>query len=638
MRWVIALLFLFLGLQLVRAQHGLVLYNMRYVPQVTQLNPATFPLMRGYFGFPGLSGIKVSAGHSGFTVNQFNSAQAEGETDYGQLGRYLKPSDNRLFTDTEVQLLNFGFNLGAGYLHFSLSENMLASGTYGRSLFGMLDDIDKQRLGRSITDTVYNHADFGLNGIYYRSFGLGYAQEILPGLSVGGRLRYLQGISGLQTQNDDLSFRFSRSQDYFQIQGQMAVLASGLDVLDDAGFAPLAFGGNNSGFALDFGVQYLLNRHFELSFSTINLGQISWKKAVARQVVDKDFPSDAESIDDHLDRWDQLFEDLVDGKSSPQSGASSFTTPLPKRIFIGGNYYLRPHTSFGLVINPVMYQGSTDISFALSGNTRVGKILGLSVALGHDRYQSVTLGTGFALELGSFQLYGVTDNVLAAFNWQDSYAAQAQVGINLNFGRGKHYFEFAPEEQAFEISREEAILLEEAARPQTSEIQEVKQAQIDQAPAAVHDPRLAEVEDIKPKKKKRQPKAARERTAKPKAESTTDMSALEMPVAELNAPAILSTPASPYVKLIGVAKAADTGQVITGIKVESYTVEENGQKKLAYIGGFLNGKIDLHLVRGKSYRILVIRQGFIPQEIAIDTDRLELEQLNVEREFFLARE
>lgn len=413
-----------------RTQHNLVLYNMQQVPQSGLMNPGQIPLMKGYFGLPGLGGISISGANSSWNYGLIDRAGATDEFDFGLLRGQMASGHQRLRTQAEVQLFNLGFRTGRGYVHLHVSDNAYASGQYSPVALALLDDLQQ---GSPLSD--YDLQQLGSTGAYYRSYALGYAHRITPAFSVGTRLRYLQGFVGARTINQRLAFHHVQATQQFNISGELHLMAAGLTKLEEPDPATFLFDPGNSGFALDLGAVYRLGRKVELSLSAVNLGRIRWREDVSLQVVDGQMSFAARDADTHIEEWKDIVDDLQDGDRV--DGQQQFTTPLPLSCYLSANYYVRTSTSFGLLINPVIHDGRTDLGLAVSANTRLGKFLGLSLAFGQNRYHDLNLGAGASFDFGPLQIYAATDNVLVIRDWQEANAAQGQVGINLNFGRLK---------------------------------------------------------------------------------------------------------------------------------------------------------------------------------------------------------
>lgn len=586
LNWLFTFILLVAGGSAAFSQHSLVLYNMQQVPQSNLLNPGQIPLMKAYFGFPFISGVRVGAGNTGFTYNQFDMANKNDayDFDYAGLRDHLKSGTNRVSTDFEIQLISFGFRVGKGFLNVDVGDVVFGSGTYTPALLDMFDDIQNYRLIIQEMETTYDQSRQDLNGAYYRSYSVSYGHQVLPNLSLGGRFRYLQGKVGTWTENEGLMFHYPGDGNYFQVRGQMNLLSAGTNNFDDPESSFFLFGGGNHGFAFDFGGVYRVNDQIELSISAVNLGQITWKKDVNYQVVADHLQFSAVDIEDHLDLWGEIGDSLLNGQ--PVNADVRFTTPLPQRFYLGGNYYFNPNTSLGLVINPVRFNGATDVALAVTGNMQIGKTLGLSAAMAYNRYSPFNLGLGMSLDLGPFQLYAITDNLISTFSWKNAHAVQAQFGINFKFGS---------------MGRENTL------SPPVTEAFAGEEEMPDQVPVAP---------------------APLQEEAQP-----SDAEALPSPTV-ITPPVVL--PANPrFFTLAGTVRDAGTGEVLKSIVVEAYKIGSNGEKELAYTGSFYSGNLSIPLSRGFSHQIIITRIGYQPEETFLEATRVGADEAEVKRDFIL---
>lgn len=575
------------------AQHNLLLYNMRQVPQSHLLNPGVIPEVKYYIGLPVISGVRLGAGTNNLTLNQFQSAEMTNayDFDFASVFRELGAGDNRLVTEAEVRLLSLGTRIGKGYLHFDIGERLFSSSNYPRELLAMFDDIQQLRL----TDqaALYNLNNLEFNGTHYRTFSVGYTRQFLPRLSAGIRAHYLQGISNVWEENEGLQFRYPGDGSFLQLEGRMNVLSAGLKQYHDFGRS-LLLQGTNSGFAIDAGGAFQASDQFTLSFSVVNLGMIKWRNDINYQVFADPLQFSASDIDEHLDRWGELGDSLVN--ATPPTNNVRYQTPLPAQFYLGGNLQVRPNTDVGILLHAVHYNQSTDLAFALSGNTQVSKIFRLSAALSYNRHQPFNLGTGFSLDLGPVQLYTVIDNFFGLIDYKDSYSAQAQFGINLNLGRSGPQ-DLVPEEDL-------QVQLDSLATP---------------SPAAVPQP----VEEARPEPYTISPD---EELLQP------DLRPLDIPFEEPAPPE--EVPVSSQFTFAGTAYEEDTNDPLRGISVEAYRIDSSGQKVLAYTGSFYNGRIELPLQRGYSHQVIISKPAYQAAEFLIEASRTRKSN-RIEKDFTL---
>lgn len=422
---------LMLGALPLSAQQSLILYNMPQVPQSNLLNPAKIPPMQWYFGLPFLSGASFGAGNTSFTYDLIDDAFSGEPYDFTGLLQEIESGSNRVVARGELQLINFGIRSGKGYFTFDISDIGFAAGGFTDMPIEMFQAVQANSLSNGGEPATYNLDGQEGDGAYYRSYSLAYAHQLPFGLSLGARVRYLQGVASLQMENQELTFNYPGSGEYFQLTNRMNIFYTG--PTGDEEFGEAFFPGGNNGFAFDIGGVYRLDEKVELSLSAVNLGRIRWEKDVRRQVVADPLQFSAVDIDDHLDLWGEIFDDLSDDDLVDPD--LDFNTTIPVQLYFGGNYQFRPNTSVGLVVNPVFYPEATDWYVALSGNNQFDKVFGISAAVTYNPFSNIGLGLGFSFDLGPFQFYTLTDNLIPAFNWRNAKSFNGMFGINFGFGK-----------------------------------------------------------------------------------------------------------------------------------------------------------------------------------------------------------
>lgn len=430
----ILILFLFGSISL-GAQHNFLLYHMHHIPQANQLNPGQIPSVKEYVGVPFISGIRIGGGGAGISYNDLNTiiGQAEGITNYASIGDQLPRDEGRLLVDTEIQLISLGARTRNGMISLNIKDVAYFSGSFFRSVFTLLDDIQQHTQLAAIGN--YDLSGLAVSGAYYRSFSLGYAHQFTEALTVGGRFRWLQGIGGIWTENRNLGLQAQTDDPYFDVAGRLNILSSGLSQLGDSDLYTRLLSSGNGGAAVDLGAVYKFYDLWEFSFSALNIGQINWKKQIDYAVIGDHLSFSNETPEAFIEDWETAVTDQLIG--APANPDVRFTTPLPLKVYMAYLYHVSPTTSIGILGNAIRYNGSTDIAFAISGNTRLNERFALSSGLSFSQYALVNLGVGLSFDLGILQAYFLTDNLPATFNWKSSNAQQIQFGVNLNFGKRK---------------------------------------------------------------------------------------------------------------------------------------------------------------------------------------------------------
>lgn len=572
------------------AQHSQLLYHMNQLPQSQQMNPGRIPLVKFHIGLPGLSGIAASAGNSGFSYQQVEGM--EGSDNFFQsLRQTARPGLNQTLAEENIQLLSVGLRVGKTYFNLLLEDFLYANVTQPADLLSMFADVEQRSFLDENFARNYDLSQLFMTGASYRSYSLGVAHQLWPNLSVGARFRYLQGVAGFWTENNGLMFQYPEDGDFFRINGNLNLLTSGFGQIEDLEVSDLIFPGGNSGLAFDIGGFYQLNDQIELSFSTVNLGSISWKKDINYQVVDERLEFDTDDVDANLEEWETLADNLLN--EPPLNPDVRFTSPLPTRFHLGASYRWKPNTSFGLLVSSTRYQGVTTLDAAISGHTRLGKLLGFSTSVGTNRFSDFRLGTGLSLNLGPVQIYAITDNVLAAVNWRSARQVQAQVGINLSFGY---------------INPSELSMPLDSLAPVPEEIIQ----------ADVPDKDVAKQSKRQSRSRKKKNKNSKKRTAREtdKVESDLDPN---------------------YFTLDCVIRDAANQEILEGVRLDVYRLNADGDEELFYTGSFYNSQVLVQLERNRVFQILINKPGYVQLDATLYGNVVQDDQAGLVRHFELTK-
>lgn len=566
---------LFLCLFLVEklpAQRNLALFNLHAVPQSYSLHPGRMPLSNVYFSLPVLGNINGNYSNSGFSFGDLGLGDdSEMEdffgNDFGALSGALG-KENRLNFDLNTNWIDFGFRIKKNFFSFQAAEHINVQADYPRSLFELLDDVAQGEVQQT---TAYDLSMLGINGLHYRTFGIGYTRSITPTFSAGVKLKFLSGLSNVSTLNQGLELFNNQDDAFLLIQGSLDVFSSGLKTLEEEPENYIR-GTGNRGFAMDIGAHFQPNEAIELFASMINIGKIKWKNDLTYNAIiagNVQFPTS------DIDTFEMEVERFVDSLQT-QTSVTAYDTRLPMMVYLGGNYYFTPNTAVGILFNPRFFERQTDLAFSVSLQTRVRRFLQAVVSYAVYNKSAFNLGAGLALNAGPLQLYVVSDNFLPLFNLEKAKHAHINAGLNLSFGR------MTRTQQIMTFSGEgigDISGADNFAKTQRNEVPEVKES-------------LAE-EPAKPDKK-----------SKAKATET---------------PAPIEEAPKPFVELSAHAQT-QSGEPLTGITTEVYKLLPNENEEFVLIKSFLDGKINLLLQRNEFYKIVVLKPGFAAREIKITPD------------------
>ncbi len=428
--WVLFMLF-GSGLQ---AQQELGLYFTRDIWQANRVNPAFITDHELHIGIPN---IYYNASLDQLSYDKVVVTQSDGDRglDMTTLINRLD-ENNHLLANVELEAFSASFGINNLRISVHMAGKFSSFIDYPKDLIEVGWNGNAQFIG----ETVDIAPD--LHFFAYNELGVGVATKI-AGVSVGARLKLLGGIADIST--DRTSATLYTDPDIYQltlntnyrINSSAVLVYNGdgdfeidLDELTVDGF----FSGN-PGVAIDLGASMEFGK-LEVSASLVDLGFIHWKRNVRNYLSLND--QTYEGLDfSAIVRSDEIdFEETLDSLRNIfdfKESNNSYRTGLPGKIYIGANYQFNDMVQFGGLFYSEVYRGQIFPAFALSGRARFSRIFSMGAVYAIRNQTYTNLGINMVLRLGPVQIFGVTDNIVAAFQPFDSHNVNARIGLNLAF-------------------------------------------------------------------------------------------------------------------------------------------------------------------------------------------------------------
>lgn len=446
--------------QLVSAQKmNNTLYLMQNVPQSNQLNPAIQPECKVFLGFPGLSSIYFNYANNGFTYDDIikdgTGLQKDSlVVDINSFHDALK-STNRITNQLDYTFFSLGIRAKKMFFTLDVSSKVDTRLGFDKGLVSFFKDGNAAYMGRTA-----NLGAIGLEGTAYNEVALGVSKQVTEKLTVGIKAKALFGVANMHMDDSDLSVYTSESGDLVQLRSKQLMKVSmplditekadpdgtnyidDIDINDDDMDAKFFSGTNNKGFAFDLGATYKFDEKTTFYASILDIGGIKWNDTyelyqdATFDWKGGDWSQSGNSNDPNYREIEDVMEDLTDSISDAfrfRDKTGSYSRALPTKIYLGGSYELNKRINVGAVSRTEIYDGKLRPSLTLSANTRV--IRNFSASLSYSMVNSSynNIGVGVAAKLGPFQLYAVSDNVLA-MNPNTAKTANIRFGMNMMFG------------------------------------------------------------------------------------------------------------------------------------------------------------------------------------------------------------
>lgn len=405
------------------------------------LNPAFAPAYRvGYVGMPALSSVNVNL-ESNTGLTQFLYP-----LDNGSLGTFLHPSVSSeqflstlpavtyLNPDINLDIINVGFKSGkSSYWTIGLTARVNVDSSIPDELFKFL------KVGMDQDPQSYSIRNLSFVADAFAQLSLGYSQEIIKGLRVGAKVKFVVPMNHSYASINQLDINMSSEKWEITSDANAYILGKGINfVKDEEGVitslalntSELGIGGY--GLAFDIGAEYTINSgtpvdgmKFSVSATDLGLMSFSQKNVKMAQVSDEHMNfSGFENVDiQNMDMkgqfallLDEIFA-LADFKEV--TATSGQNQSLSAKVYGGVEYpFFNDKMSVGL-----LYSG------------RFGAIRNHHELTFAYNYQPVDW---FDVSLSySFLNYGKT------FGWMLNFAPKK--GVNFFIGSDYMCFSFSPQ-------------------------------------------------------------------------------------------------------------------------------------------------------------------------------------------------
>jgi hypothetical protein len=425
-----------------------VMYQMRKLPQASELNPAFQPDDAFYIYLPAISSIGLGVVNTGFTIDELN-----GERSLNKIASDILDDKNLLGIDFGTTIFGFGFEVGDNFFfNYATSFKFSNELEYPSDLIGFASgnyDYDNLK-GKTISLSEMNMEAFS-----YIENSFGFSYRINKNLVVGTNIKYLIGVgnakfdlkkANIETDND-LNHMKIDAEAHLKVYGFPTTLKNGDEgsledfeiEADDDNFETSDVTGN-TGFGIDFGATYdnFFIENLQISASITDLGYISWKNNAREITFKSNYTFKGADINDLVD--DDSDSDIFDSdefnkesRYNSKSAGDASTTLRPK-IHLGASYKLFSWVEFNALSRTIISEIDTRTSFTLASTVYAGNILGLTGAYSIMNGSFSNIGVGLDLKLGGLQIYMLTDNILGSTMPHMSKTANIRLGINLSIG------------------------------------------------------------------------------------------------------------------------------------------------------------------------------------------------------------
>ncbi len=285
--------------------------------------------------------------------------------------------------------------------------------------------------------------------VSFQELGLSMSYALNDQVAVGGRIKYLAGVSNiqimdggsLQVTTGEENYALTVDQD-LTLQTVGALTYESLDSLEvyyePSRLAPADLFTSNSGLALDLGVAVNLDR-LRLNFSATDLGAaIEWKEDITNLRFSGTRSFGGVDILGDLLRGDSIsLAEATDSLSltfSPTATDAPYRTEIAPTFYLGGEYDLTDALTLAGLVVLENRLGESVPALALSARYAVLPWLSLGASVNHRPNLRTNVGLNLFATPGKWQFFASSDKILTLLTTGNSAVSGVRLGLALELG------------------------------------------------------------------------------------------------------------------------------------------------------------------------------------------------------------
>lgn len=514
------------------AQRDMTLFGMDNLFQKRYLNPAIQPKAKLHIGLPVLSSTFVGVRNTGFGLGEVMTFNGESEVADNQSLMSSLDDVNTFGFQVDPDLFTLGFGVGKNYISLSVRERVSFDFNYSKGLAQFLTQGNGSSIG---TPLLLDGTGIDLSA--FLEMGLGFSRQVNDRLGVGATFKMVNGQLNIDTKGTTGSISTNSETYALRFQGQTTLRMNQIDldadeIVDTDKIIEGIPTSENQGFGVDLGATYRLTNKLTLGAAILDLGAISWaeESSTVYENASFDFSYEGQDISDIFGSSDEeeggAFEDILDSLQADLENSKvkkGYSTSLPTTILVSAAYNLTPKSEVGVTLRNFTTQETAKFAASAYYGVSLKDWLSASVSASYLNRSITNVGLGLMFRLGTFQFYGMADDLLGLVSPENSRGVQARFGMNLVFGGHRKMFDEVPQ-------------LEDKVKPETEIEEEPKKLKEDD-----EEPEMEEEDDddsglefitpaeLEKRKKEEAEKKAAEKEAQKKAKKESSKKEAEAP-------------------------------------------------------------------------------------------------------------
>lgn len=445
-----------------KAQSNLI-YSSQRIPNANEYNPAFFPKnSKMYLSLPGAN-LKFQSPLSIDNIFQYAPGDTATFINFNAILDTLK-DNSKIALDAKIPLVGLGVKFGKNFITLNSSINL---GTRLGVPSGIATFLNEGNYGyRGVGNELYLLDGDLLNVNLYAEVGLAYGRQITDNLTIGARVKVMDGYFNLSTDKTLVKLFTDENLNEVSADVYYQLNEAGVIAFDSTGNASItSYIPKNFGVGFDLGARYETDR-FDFSASLVDFAStISWSDNCKKIVpangegtlsfggLDMSGLISGGSIDTTI--LSGLTDSIMSIVTPAFIEGESYTTSVPTKLNLSASYkifdWLRVgalfHGEFGKTIKQVSTLNSEMRNSGFSSSTSiVGEvnlfdwfevIANFSVVDDGHSINWFNPGIGVNLSIArTLQVYAMMDYI-SNLHLVEAKSFNVSVGLNLLFGRDK---------------------------------------------------------------------------------------------------------------------------------------------------------------------------------------------------------
>ncbi len=431
------------------AQESFSLYNMNNIAQSQYVNPAFRPSSKVGVSFSPFSNfVSFNVLHSGFALDDILQSRQNSDSLDLTIENALSKMAEVNYFDLDLRNEFFALNITGRRTGFNFTVNHIlhSSFSYPKGLVELLyyGNGNAETIGRRLS---FDNLGYNLSSYFEFAFGLN--QRIGNRLVIGGKFKYLVGTASVETETSHFGLTTDAKTFDLTVDGQARInTANSAGFFEDSGpnvssvFSALS-GVKNNGIAIDLGFTYDLTQKIHLSGSILDLGSIKWQESVENYTIEPfEFEYNGIDLVRYLEDSNKVFDEIIDSLETLtdiKTTNNSYRTALNSRFYLSGSYDVVKMLNLGLTWFNSFRSSQYRTSVNVSANLKLKHWVTMTGNYSIYNYGNSNFGLGVSLRLGAFQVYGMSNSMIALFRPESTRRLDFNLGMSFQIGKTPEY-------------------------------------------------------------------------------------------------------------------------------------------------------------------------------------------------------